>query len=137
MAKRAKPTDATKSNGYNGEALAGYIRKIESLFADMASEQGAYMRRCQDIRGSIGVVYTEAKALGIPQKVLKAHVDLRKLEEKKLALVEAFEGEDAETFEQIAEALGDFAALPLGFAAVEKARAGDGRGADALGKILN
>lgn len=121
MAKRVTAADAAGSNGFDGEKLQGYIAKIESYFADMESEKGAYMRRCKSIRGSIDVVYEEAKALGIPKKVLKAHVDLRKLEARKEALVANLDGDDAETFEMISDVLGDFATLPLGKAALQRA----------------
>lgn len=124
MAKRVTAADAANiSNGYDGEKLKAYIGKIEGYFADMDSEKGAYMRRCKSIRESIAVVYEEAKALGIPKKVLKAHVDLRKLEGKKEDIVAKLDGDDAETFEMMADALGDFATLPLGQAAMKRASA--------------
>jgi Uncharacterized protein conserved in bacteria (DUF2312). len=121
MARRVKASDAARiSNGYDGEKVRAYVSKIEGYFADMESEKGAYMRRCKSIRESIDVVYEEAKALGIPKKVLKAHVDLRKLEGKKEAIVAKLQDDDAETFEVIADALGDFAMLPLGQAALRR-----------------
>lgn len=123
MAKRVKGADASKTgNGYDGDKLRGYIGKIEELFADMESEKGAYMSRCKSIRGSMDVVFEEAKALGIPKKVLKAHVDLRLLEVKKRKVVEKLGDDDAETFEAMADALGDFATLPLGQAAVKRSQ---------------
>lgn len=118
MAKRAR-REEIGANGIDGDKVAAYVRKIEDHFETMASEQGAYMARCKGIRGSIQVVYEEAKALGIPAKVLRAHVELRKLEAKKEALVEKLEGDDADSFERVSAALGDFAALPLGMAALQ------------------
>lgn len=124
MAKRVRAADAAAvGNGYDGEKLRSYISKIEGYFADMESEKGSYMRRCKSIRESIDVVFEEAKALGIPKKVLKAHVELRKLEGKKEAIVAKLDGDDAETFEVMADALGDFATLPLGMAAIRRTEA--------------
>lgn len=123
MAKRVKASDgpSTPTNGFDSDKVAGFVRKIEGHFEDMASEQGAYMARCRTIRDSISVVYAEADALGIPRKVLKAHVDLRRLEQKKKVVVEKLDDDEAETFGQVSEALGDFAMLPLGAAALERA----------------
>lgn len=126
MAKRVKASDAAHiSNGYDGDKLKGYIEKIEGYFAEIESSKAAHMNRCQKIRGSMDVVFEEAKALGIPKKVLKAHVDLRMLERRKEAVVEKLGEEDADTFEMIADALGDFATLPLGQAAAGRTSASD------------
>lgn len=123
MAKRVKAADAaTASNGYDGDKLKGYIGKIEGYFDEMESSKASHMNRCRQVRGSMDVVYEEAKALGIPKKVLKAHVDLRLLERRKAAVVEKLGDDDAETFEMMADALGDFATLPLGAAAMKRAQ---------------
>ena len=83
------------------------------------------MNRCRAIRGSIKITFAEAKATGIPKKILASHVALRKLERKKEAVVESLEDDEglAEAFDLTASALGDFAALPLGIAAVDRASA--------------
>lgn len=126
MAKRATAADAArKSNGFDGDKLKGYLKKLDELQAEIESSKGAHMNRCQKIRGSMDVVFEEAKALGIPKKVLKAHCDLRRLEAKKSAVVDKLGDDDAETFDAVADALGDFAQLPLGAAAVRRAEASD------------
>lgn len=126
MAKRVKASDAAHiSNGYDGDKLKGYIEKIEGYLAEIESSKASHMNRCQKIRGSMDVVFEEAKALGIPKKVLKAHVDLRMLERRKEAVVEKLGEEDADTFEMIADALGDFATLPLGQSAMQRTTASE------------
>lgn len=126
MAQRAKAADAAiKANGYDGKTAQAFVRKIEDHLAEIESSKGAHMNRCQKIRGSIDVVYEEAKALGIPKKVLRAHVDLRGLEKRKAGIVEKLNDDEAETFEAIADALGEFATLPLGMAALRNAEASD------------
>lgn len=120
MAKRVTAKDATVGNGFDGEKLRSYIEKIEGYFDEMESSKATHMNRCRQIRGSMDVVYDEAKALGIPRKILKAHVDLRNLERKKSAVVEKMDDEAVETFELTADALGDFATLPLGMAAMKR-----------------
>jgi len=118
MAKRATAADAVRSNGYDSQQLKGFIEKIEGYFAEIESAKAVYMKRSRDIRESISIVYEEAKALGIPKKELKAFVDARKLEEKKARILERFE--DTSELEAMAEALGDFATLPLGMAALKR-----------------
>lgn len=126
MAKRATAADAArKSNGFDGDKLKSYLTKLDELDAEIESSKGAHMNRCQKIRGSMDVVYEEAKALGIPKKVLKAHHQLRKLEVRKSAVVDKLSDDDVETFEAVSDALGDFAQLPLGAAAVQRAEASD------------
>lgn len=114
MAKRVKASDPALTNGYDGDKLRAYIEKLEGYQGDIESEKGSYMQRCKNIRDSMDVVYEEAKALGIPKKVLKAHVALRELERKKGMIVDKLSDDDAESFEIAADALGDFATLPLG-----------------------
>ena len=76
------------------------------------------------------VIKTEAKGMGIPVKVLMAHKRLRDLERQKAKVVERLEDEDAESFEQVADALGEFAMLPLGMAALAEARRKDASAPD-------
>jgi uncharacterized protein (UPF0335 family) len=125
MATKAKAGSAAKSNGYDGDQLRAFIAKLEGYDQDLLSEQGAYMNRCRAIRGSIKITFTEAKAAGIPKKILAGHLALRKLERKKQAVVEGLQDDEglAEAFDMTASALGDFAALPLGVAAVDRAAA--------------
>lgn len=122
MAKRATAADAAMSNGYDGDKLKGYIEKIEGYFVEMESSKGAHMKRCRDIRESIDVVYEEAKALGIPKKALRTHVKLRQIEAQKDKLIEKLGDDDIDEFEAIADALGEFAATPLGMSALERRR---------------
>lgn len=136
MAKQAKPADAKRSNTHDGEALQKYIQRIEAFHADIASENEAAARRKAKISQSIAVVYTEAKALGIPKSILKTHVELRKLDAKKSAIVNSLSEDETETYEATVAALGDFASLPLGAAAVEKsAKTQDPRDAAALAAL--
>lgn len=133
MAKRVTAAGLGRGNGYDGDKLRAYVERIESLFEEIESSKGAHMNRCQKIRGSMEVVYEEAKALGIPKKVLKAHVDLRRLEAKKAKLVEKLTDEEVDDFQAMADALGDFATLPLGMAAVR--RTADPGDADILNSL--
>lgn len=131
----AKQATATAGNGYDGDKLKGYIEKIEEYFAEMESSKGAHMKRCRDIRESIEVVYEEAKALGIPKKALRAHVKLRQIEAQKEQLIDKLSDDDVDEFEAIADALGEFAATPLGLSALERRRQAAPDGRDAIDSL--
>lgn len=135
MAKRVKGSDAAQiSNGFDGDKVKSFVNQIEAFLTDLESEKGSYMRKCKGIRDSMEEVFDSAKNAGIPKKVLKAHIDLRKLEAKKRTLVDRLDGDDADTFEMVSEALGDFATLPLGMAAIRQA-GGDAADRDALASL--
>lgn len=134
MAKRVTAADAQRgSNGYDSDELKALIGQIESFHGDLESEKGSYMRRCKDIRDGIDEVYAEAKNKGISKKALKTHIDLRKLEARKAVLVGKLEDGDGDSFDKMAEALGDFAKLPLGAAAMARAD----QGGESLSGMVN
>ena len=66
----AKPAD--QKNTFDASVVKSLVGRIDGYFDDLESERGSYMRRCRSIRESIGAVYDEAKARGIPKKELRA-----------------------------------------------------------------
>jgi len=117
----AKRVEEKKGDGYDTDLVHSLVGRIEGLFGDLLSEQGTYMARCRNIRESIAGVYEEAKVRGVPKKELKKVIETRKLEAKIRSLYEDLETESQEAFDQIMDALGDYADTPLGQAAVTKA----------------
>lgn len=115
-------------NGYDAKAVKSFIERVESIHAEIESEKGTYMRKCKELREDIASVLDEGKDAGIPKKLLKAHIELRKLELRKESIVENLSDDDASDFEVMADALGEFAKLPLGMAAMSTTR--DGQRAD-------
>lgn len=131
MAQRVKASDAPRgSNGYNPDELKAFIGQLESFERDIESEKGSYMKRCREFRDGQAEVYAEAKNKGISKKALKAHFDLRRLEARKAALYGKLGDDDADSFDMMADALGDFAMLPLGAAALERSQGERGGLAD-------
>lgn len=113
-------------NGFDPAIVRSFIDKIEAEHAALESERGVYMARCKSIRETIAMHVEEAKsAHGIPRKALKTVLDLRAAERRKEALVEKLAGGDGETFDILATSLGDFASLPLGYAALRDAKMKD------------
>lgn len=116
MAAPAKPT-----NGFDQDKLKGYIDRVENIKSEIASETGAFMKGIRELKDDIKDILTEAKDQGVPMKALKAELKLRDLDREKDKVVAGLEDDDAESLEQIREALGEFASLPLGRAALERA----------------
>jgi hypothetical protein len=110
------------TNGFDPDQLRGIVGKIEQCFADLLSERGAYMNRCRGIREGITAAYDDAKAAGIPKDALKKAVKTRELERKIAEHVAAMEADTRENYELIRAALGDFGDLPLGAAALDRAK---------------
>jgi uncharacterized protein (UPF0335 family) len=77
------------------------------------------------IREAITGIYDEAKDAGIPKKELRALIRTRELERKIEQTRADLEADEQATFEQLAEALGDFGNTPLGQAALDGARHGE------------
>jgi uncharacterized protein (UPF0335 family) len=98
--------------------MASYVSSIEDLDAEALQEKMAYMARCAKIMERKNAVYDDAKDHGVVTKVLKAVVKARSYERKAAAVEEALEDDDGQLFIDIREALGDYADLPLGQAAV-------------------
>lgn len=119
MAK--KISSDSSSNGFNAVLVKKLVQQIESGFADLEIERGTYMQRCKAVRGRITGIFEDAKGLGIPTAELKAVIKTRRFEAKASAAREALEAEEREIFDNIREALGDYAETPLGAAAVEAA----------------
>lgn len=96
----AKPANAT--NTFDPEIVNPILGKIDGYFADLASERGASMSRCRNIRESISNVYKEAKAVGIPTKELRTLVKIRSNEAANQRLYEELETDQQVTLAMLA-----------------------------------
>lgn len=119
MAQAAKPA---RTNGFDPEQLKGFIDRIENCETEIGSTMGAAMRECKTLRDDIKEIKTEAKDKGIPVKALNAELKLRALDRDKAKVVAGLDEEAADSLEAIQHALGDFASMPLGEAAVKAAK---------------
>lgn len=119
MAQAAQPT---MTNGFDGDKLRSFIDRVENINDDIASETGTFMKTVQDMKKDIKNILVDAKTEGVPVRALKAELKLRKLDRDKAKVVAGLEENDAESLEQIQEALGDFASSPLGEATLKAAQ---------------
>lgn len=99
-----------------------FIERVENVEEQIASERGAFMARCKELRGDIKEIYAEVKDADLPVKAIKKIVKRRELERKQLAIDESMKGEEGEyDYEMLVAALGQLSDLPLGQAALDLA----------------
>jgi len=106
---------ALAKNSMEGKA-EGYLKRIETLLAEMESAKGTYMAECKERREDIKEIYAEAKDAGVPVKALRGVVKMRALDKKLNAIADGLDEDEAEAYELLCEALG-----PLGAAAAKAA----------------
>lgn len=98
--------------------MASYVDEYEKMEKEKLDRKMAYMAECAKISGRQKSLVDDAKGAGLNGKVLRATVKQRALERKAEAVFDDLEDDDAELLRDIREALGDYADLPLGAAAV-------------------
>jgi uncharacterized protein (UPF0335 family) len=108
--------------GIDTKKAETFLKRIERLHADLDSMQGKYMAECKTVRQDIKEIYSEAKAAGIPKNALRGLVEYRRLEAKQQALSDGLDLDESAALEKMIEDLGDFGELPLGAAAIAKAK---------------
>jgi len=116
--KKSSQQSASGTNGFEPSVLQDIVSRLDELDATLASEKGKYMKRCREIAEERKGIMTEAKARGIPLKPLKTELKIRKLSHKIEEMRSELEPDDMDQAVLIREALGDYADLPLGAAAV-------------------
>ncbi|NEH72311.1 hypothetical protein [Rhizobium leguminosarum] len=102
------------------EEMASFVDKYEQLEQEVLREKMSFMERCRRIRKAQSELLDDGKTQGLPKNVLKAVVKAREYARKADSLMEDLENDAQEIFKDIRQALGDFADLPLGAAAVER-----------------
>jgi hypothetical protein len=107
-------------NRANGEEAASFVDKYEDLEREKLREKMSYMERCRRITEQQKELLDDAKSKGIAKKVVRNVAKARELEAKVKDLLDDLEDDDKSMFIDIRKALGDYADLPLGVAAVER-----------------
>ena len=100
--------------------MASYVDEYEKMEKEKLDRKMAYMAECAKISARQKTLVDDAKGAGLNGKVLRATVKQRALERKAEAIFDDLEDDDAELLRDIREALGDYADLPLGAAAVNR-----------------
>lgn len=105
-------------NRASPDEMASFVDEYEKMEKEKLDRKMAYMAECAKIAGRQKDLVDDAKAQGLDGKVLRSVVKARAFERKADAVYEALEDDDAALHKDIREALGDYADLPLGAAAV-------------------
>jgi hypothetical protein len=113
---------SAQGNGYDPEQLEGFLKEIDAADEKLAELKSQYMNRCKGPRADIAGVLEAAKEAGIPMRAFKTLVKNRRLNHRIEANTAGLEPDDAAEYEQLTIALGDFVDLPLGQAALDRAR---------------
>jgi uncharacterized protein (UPF0335 family) len=127
----AKKSNGQATNEIDPGRARHFLSQSMGVYDKLDAERISYMNRCKAIRGELPEIYDQAKDAGIPVRALKAEIKI-KLEGRKIEKCrvrqEAAMPEDRsekELFDQLVRALGDFGELPLGAAAMSRAKPGD------------
>ena len=98
---------------------ASFVSRFEEFEAEIETEKSKFMLACKAIRGRQRELLDDAKSQGVAKGVVKAVCKARKFEAKaRDAMAEFDEPDDRDYAADIAKALGGFADLPLGAAAI-------------------
>lgn len=118
------PQGAAETNGFDRAVTESMLKEIDDLDAQLASLKGEYMNACKGPRGDIADIFKAAKDKGLPMRAFRALVKNRRLDKKMAANVERLEDDDQANYDALVVGLGDFVDLPLGHAALRRARPG-------------
>jgi len=113
---------AEGTNGYDRQTVENLLREVDECDRELASFKGEYMQNCQGPREEIEEIKKRAKEAGISPRVFGALVKNRRLDKQQQNNVAKLEADDQDTYDRICSDLGDFVNLPLGQAALSRAR---------------
>ena len=109
------------TNAIDPTTAQRFVGELDRCDEELLTLRGQYMQRCKTVRERKADWMEQAEAAGIPRSGLKVELKRRALA-LKLKTLESDAGEEVvETADMIREALGSFADMPLGAAAVEAA----------------
>jgi uncharacterized protein (UPF0335 family) len=108
------------SNGYPKTKVKDFVKRVETLEADIEDAHMKYMSKVGKIKADISDVLDEAKAAGLPRKELKKVLQTRKKEKQIEKLRDDLESDEQDRFDLLRLALGDLEDTELGKAALDR-----------------
>jgi hypothetical protein len=130
--RKAVMMERAQGNGYNPEQIEGYLKEIDSADERLGELKSEYMNRCKGPRSDIAGVLEAAKDAGVPMRAFRTIVKNRRLNRAIEANAARLEPDDAAEYDKLITDLGDFIDLPLGQAALDRARPNREQALDSL-----
>jgi uncharacterized protein (UPF0335 family) len=97
------------ANSLEGKAQP-YLERIERLLGEIDSVKSTAMNECKSLREDVRAIYGEAKDKGVPVKALKGLVKFRGYERKKAKIADGLDIDEAASYRQLVDALGELGA---------------------------
>jgi|SRR5215471_7795076 len=110
------------SNGPDRQFVETLLTEIDDADDRLASLKGEYMASCKAPRQDITTVFERAKEAGMTIRAFRALVKNRRLDRQMAGNVKKLEADDQVAYDDLVTLLGDFCDLPLGQAALSRAR---------------
>lgn len=107
-------------NSANPSEAASFVQKFEELESEKLREKMSYMERCRRITEQQKELLDDAKSQGVSKKTVRTVVKARDLDRRSKDLMDELEDDERKAAVDIRKALGDYADLPLGAAAVQR-----------------
>lgn len=120
------------SNGYDPEMLNRYLGEIDSADDELLQLKVDHLSACKSPRARIKNIMKEARNSGVNAEAFRALVAQHRAERKIEQQLADLEADDRASYEEMQRALGGLGDLPLGQAALDKARP-QGDALDSLG----
>jgi uncharacterized protein (UPF0335 family) len=105
-----------------GDQLKGFLDEIDRHDDELASLRGSFMAQCKGPHEAIREILTSLRESGTNMKAFRVMLKGHRNDRKQAARVAELEIEDAQAYETMIKALGEFADTPLGSAAIDGAR---------------
>lgn len=113
-------TSMPGSNGFDGQRLGEFIRRVEACQAEIDSVMQDAKDACASHRDDIAAIKKEAAEAGFSKTEFSAVLRKHRLEKKLEHVADSLDSEQKETYEQMLESLGELAETPLGKAALDR-----------------
>ena len=110
------------TNGIDPEVMKSAFADLDSIEEELASEKGAYMQRCQQIRARRALVFDEADAKGATKTELKALFKAHRRIASARKVIADLEKDQRDRANMMADALGNDDLMPLFVAASRRRR---------------